>query len=87
MQHRLAFVTLHLPSPNEVSGKVIFSEACVKNSVHRGVLGPGGSAAGGAWSGGFWSRRGVPGGDPPMATAVGSMHPTGMHSCKRMRYY
>ena len=29
----------------------------------------------GAWSGG------VPGGDPPMATAVGGMHPTGMHSC------
>ena len=29
-------------------------------------------------------RKGVPGGDthpPRMATAVGSMHPTGMHSC------
>ena len=24
--------------------------------------------------------RGVPGGDPPMATSAGGMHPTGMHS-------
>ena len=24
---------------------------------------------------------GVSGGDPPMATAVGGMHPTGIHSC------
>ena len=32
-----------LPPANEVWGKVIFSEACVKNSVHRGgVPGPGG---------------------------------------------
>ena len=30
---------------------------------------------GGAWS---W---GVPGKEPPVATAVGGMHPTGMHSC------
>ena len=48
---------------------------------------------GGAWSGGClvwggaWSRGGClvgggPGGDPhKMATAAGSMHPTGMHSC------
>ena len=27
-----------LPPANKVWGKVIFSEACVKNSVHRGVL-------------------------------------------------
>ena len=27
-----------LPPANEVWGKVIFSEACVKNSVHRGVV-------------------------------------------------
>ena len=46
-----------LPPANEVWGKVIFSQACVKNFVHRG----------GAWSGGAaWSRggawfRGVPG--------------------------
>ena len=30
----------------------------------------------GAWS---WGR-GVPGGDPPTATAAGGTHPTGMHS-------
>ena len=47
-----------------------------------GVPGPGGTwsqgvpGPGGAWS---W---GMPGGDPSlMATAVGSMHPTGMHFC------
>ena len=29
-----------------------------------------------------WSGRGVPGGDPlGTATAAGSTHPTGMHSC------
>ena len=42
---------LFLPPANEVWGKVIFSEACVKNSVYRGV---------GAWSGGV-PGRGVPG--------------------------
>ena len=36
-----------LPPANEVWGKVIFSEACVKNSVHRGVPGWGVSAPGG----------------------------------------
>ena len=42
----------------EVWGKVIFSQACVKNSVHRGTC---------AWSRGVHcSRRGrVPGGDTP----------------------
>ena len=39
-------------------GKVIFSEACVKNSVHRGVPAPGGSGPGGRGKGAcFW---GVP---------------------------
>ena len=57
---------------NEVWGKVIFSEACVKNSYHGGggVSAPGGvvcswgvSASGGVCSMGLlW---GVPGGDPP----------------------
>ena len=44
----------------------------------RGVPGPGG---GGAWSCGvyFW---GVWSPSPGMATAAGSMHPTGMHSCE-----
>ena len=61
-----------------------------------GVPGPGGCmlwgvpAPGGAWSGGAWSggcllwrvpAPGMPGGDPQMVTAAGSMHPTGMHSC------
>ena len=45
--------------------------------VRGGVPGPGGCA----WSGGCMVS-GVPGGDPPrMATAVGGMYPTGMHSC------
>ena len=55
-----------------------------------GVPGPGGACSGGAWSWGVsglgvpgprgvWS--GGPGGDPPpMATAAGGTHPTGMHS-------
>ena len=33
-----------LPPANEVWGKVIFSEVCVKNSVHRGVCMVGGHA-------------------------------------------
>ena len=43
----------YLPPANEAWGKVIFSQACVKNSVHRGGSGPGkclvqgGSARGG----------------------------------------
>ena len=59
----------------------------------RGVPCPGGGvwSQGGAWSGGVCSQGvlvrggclvGVPGGDPLWtATAVGSTHPTGMHSC------
>ena len=68
-----------LPPTNEVLGKVIFSEACVKNSVHGGgafLLQGGGRSApeGGTCSGGC--------GDPRVtATAAGGMHPTGMHSC------
>ena len=64
------FVPQYLPPTNEVRGKVIFSEACVKNSVHGG--GGGWSGPGGwAWSragcllpgGGVWSRGGpAPGG-------------------------
>ena len=56
------------------------------------VHGPGGGGMhgpqGGVWSWGgvcFWggsAPRGVPGGDtPPMATAAGGTHLTGMHSC------
>ena len=51
-------------------------------SAPRGVPGPSGCLL--LWRclvpGGL--LLGVPGGDPPrMATAAGSMHPTGMHSC------
>ena len=56
---------LLLPPANKVWGKVIFSQACVKNSVHTG----------GVWSGGCLVET------PPAATAAGSTHPTGMHSC------
>ena len=52
-----------LPPANEVWGKVIFSEVCVKNSVHwgesaaGGMPSPGGMVPGGAWSSrGAWSR-------------------------------
>ena len=41
-----------LPPENEVWGKVIFSQACVKNSVHMGVPAPGGLLPGGACLGG-----------------------------------
>ena len=46
-----------------------------------------GSTLGVPGTGGAWSQQGacswgVPGGEPPQtATAVGSTHPTGMHSC------
>ena len=55
----------YLPPANKVWGKVIFSQACVKNSVHGGGVVP---ARGGAWSGrcllwAVWSWGGlVPGG-------------------------
>ena len=35
----LGGATLYLPPANEVWGKLIFSEACVKNSVHKGGRG------------------------------------------------
>ena len=73
---------MFLPTANEVWGKVIFSEACVKNSVHGGG---GGLLPGGACSSDGACSRGVPGrggGVPPhgTATAAGSTYPTGMHS-------
>ena len=62
---------IYLPPANEVWGKVIFSQACVKNPWSGG----GAWSWGGAWSGGMF-------GDPPgTATAAGGTHPTGMHSC------
>ena len=82
--------------PQRSWGKVIFSQACVilltggrclvlgclvpgvgwclvpgRGDLVWGVPGPGGSCP-----------RGVPGGDPnKRATAAGSTHPAGMHSC------
>ena len=74
-----------LPPADEVWGKVIFSQACVKNSVLRGclVLGsPGPEGVPGlegclVW--GVWSR-GCLVETPQVTTAVGNTHPTGMHS-------
>ena len=38
----LSFTVSYLPPANEVWGKAIFSEACVKNSNHGGCMLPGG---------------------------------------------
>ena len=72
-----------VPGPGGVPGLVGCRGACSWGVSGLGVgSGPGGSGLGGVgvWSGGVWS-----GGSlveiPPMATAAGSMHPTGMHSC------
>ena len=70
-----------LPPANEFRGKVRFSRACVKNSVHgRGCLLQGGACLGGSAPRGCLLRWGVwrP---PMMATSADRMHPTGMHSC------
>ena len=53
--------------------KVMFSQACVKNSVHRG------EGCIPAWTGADTHPPLSP--PPPTATAAGGMHPTGMHSC------
>ena len=62
--------------------------ACSGGSGPGGVSGPGGGVCLllGAWSWGVWfsgvpAPGGVPGRDPLTATAAGSTHPTGMHSC------
>ena len=79
---------LYLPPANEVWGKVIFSEACVKNSVQKGE-----SAS--VHAGIPHPRPGTPPGSrrPPPDTPravhagrygqrAGGMHPTGMQSCQ-----
>ena len=83
---------------NEVWGKVIFLHLFVilftgGEVCSRGGSGPGGGCAcsRGVCSGGCLLPRGVSASQggcawwrpPQMATAVGSMHPTGMHSCYR----
>ena len=72
--------------PQRSCGKVMFSEACVKNSVHKG-------AGGGVCPSVCWDTPGQihtpsPLGQtphwaniPPTATAADGTHPTGMHSC------
>ena len=77
--------------PQRSWGKVMFLHVCV--ILFTGGSGPGGSgprgvvpAPGGGGSPGPHPRgklRGIRSRPtpPPMATAAGSMHPTGMHSC------
>ena len=83
LPNNFCYLLAYLPPTNEVWGKVIFSVACIKNSVHRGV-----SAS---------VHTGIP--HPPEQTPppdqappsavhagrygqqAGGMHPTGMQSC------
>ena len=67
---------LFLPPANEVWGKVIFSEACVKNSVHGGGLPQ--------CMLGYHSPPDQAGTSPRYGRygqRAGSMHPTRMQSC------
>ena len=70
----------------------MFSQACVKNSVHRGCPGPGlgGSAQGGvqAQAKGMCIPACTEADPPPQqtATAADGMHPSGMHSCLLMSF-
>ena len=61
----------------------IFTSMCQEFCPQRGACSGGSAPRGSAPGGAGWvpGPGGVPGGDPPMATAVGGMHPTGMHSC------
>ena len=69
-QHALQVVSQH--ALQQVSGG---GGSAPGGCLVLGVPGLGVCSGGGA----LW---GVPGGDPPRtATAVGGMHPTGMHSC------
>ena len=65
---------------NSSCGKVMFSQACVKNSVHWGVC-MGGCMSGGTCcrGGHVWQGACMTAGE--MATAADGTHPTGMHSC------
>ena len=77
--------TRFITARNEVWGKVIFSQACVKNSVHRGVPGPGVPAPGGVPSPGGGlpgpGGVGVPGGDPPDGYCCGRYASYWNNSC------
>ena len=84
----------YLITRNEVGARLYFHRRlwfCPRVCSRGGCLLPGGGAwsrrgcawsRGGAWSGGSWWRPPPPLSPPPgTATAVGSTHPTGMHSC------
>ena len=79
------FIRLSLPPANEVWGKVIFSVACVKNSVHRGGLPQ-------CMLGYPLEQTPPPGTRHHPCTVhagrygqqAGGMHPTGMQSCFHM---
>ena len=83
----------HFYRPQRSWGKVIFSEACVNNSVHGGSPGPhpGGQVEGSGqgdlqahtwWGVGVFhhAMRQTPP-HQQTATAADGTHPTGMHSC------
>ena len=85
-----------ITTPNEVWGKVIFSQASVilltggSASVHAGIPPPGRPPPGRPPSRKTPLQAHNQGGEiegdqtqtpPMMTTAVGGMHPTGMHSC------
>ena len=63
-----------------LGGVCSWGGACSGGCLLWGVLALGGACSWGVPAPGG-SGRGVPGGDPPMATAADSTHPTGMHSC------
>ena len=67
---RTPLITAHKRSLGQGN---MFTGVCLSTGVSSrgGVPGPRGGAC----------CRGVPGGDPPTATAAGGTHPTGMHSC------
>ena len=78
---------------NSSCGKVMFSQACVKNSVHGGGVCPIACWDIHTPTGQTPPRPGPtlcprqthPLGTPPqMATAADGKHPTGMHSCSRI---
>ena len=88
---------------NEVLAKVIFSQACVKNSVHGGgsskflggvlqIFGRGvlqfflGGSSRFFWGGRspvFWRGGGSP---PEYGQRSAGTHPTGMHSCLKLKF-
>ena len=84
---------LLLPT-NEVWGKVIFSEACVKNSVHSGGGGSGSVHAGilpsRTWQAHPWDQAPEGPGIPPQASPPPTRpgrHPLCSRACWEIRYW